>query len=211
VKRPLLLLVVFVAVALGIIRAIRPVVVAESYSVGEIPLHLGGWTGRETKPYADDVVSALGVDDYVNRTYALGTARAASVYVGYYRSQRQGSSMHSPLNCLPGAGWEPLDDARVRFAGGAARRVLIQKGAERYLVLYWYQTAARIEGDEYRSRVFTMIDTIRSGRNDAALVRVIVPVDAQAGGESRALARAADLAGHVEREVRRLLFSTQPL
>lgn len=205
--RRLLVILVLLAGTVLIERQLRPVDRVDALPLAQLPLHLGAWNGREAKPFDADVVSALGVDDYVNRTYVAQGTRAASVYVGYYRAQRQGASIHSPLNCLPGSGWEPLDAERVAFAGGAARRVTIRKGPLRLLVLYWYQTASRIEGDEYRSRVFTLLDTLRHGRNDAALVRVIVPAGTDEISDARALAEAADLAGRIEREVGRVLFA----
>ena len=39
------------------------------------------------------------------------------LYIGYYGSQRQGDTMHSPLNCLPGAGWEPLSNTTIPIPG----------------------------------------------------------------------------------------------
>ena len=40
-------------------------------------------------------------------------APVAGLYIGYYQSQRQGSSMHSPMNCLPGSGWQPIRGGRL--------------------------------------------------------------------------------------------------
>ena len=40
----------------------------------------------------------------VYRRYAAGSAPSISLYVGYYASQGQGDTIHSPQNCLPGAG-----------------------------------------------------------------------------------------------------------
>ena len=50
----------------------------------------------------------LGVDDYLSRAYYRADGAVVGLYMGYYGSQRQGDTIHSPLNCLPGAGWEPV-------------------------------------------------------------------------------------------------------
>jgi EpsI family protein len=55
-------------------------------------------------------------------------------------------------------------------------RVVIAKGIERQLVLYWYQSHRRVVAGEYRAKVYTVLDSVRYNRTDAALVRVIVPV-----------------------------------
>ena len=49
-----------------------------------------------------------GMDEYVNRVYSKDSTQVFSLYVGYYTYQTQGKSIHSPRNCLPGAGWEPV-------------------------------------------------------------------------------------------------------
>jgi EpsI family protein len=153
------------------------------------------------------VLAALGVDDHINRGYVSATGRRANLYVGYYRAQRQGTSVHSPLNCLPGAGWEPEQVERIPFAGGAARLVRIRKGDRRLMVLYWYQTATRIEGNEYLGRLYTVIDTLRYGRNDAALVRVTVSIGSSRDAEARAIHTATEFATVVQPQVGRLLFA----
>ena len=50
-----------------------------------------------------------GMSDYVARSYfRTDSLKAFEVYVGYYERQTQGKTIHSPRNCLPGAGWEIL-------------------------------------------------------------------------------------------------------
>jgi EpsI family protein len=191
----------------GLLRwQMAPVEVPPAISLEQLPYTLGAWAGRRAADYDPQVLAVLGVDDYVNRAYYASGDRQANVYVGYYRSQRQGASIHSPLNCMPGAGWEAERTERVPFEQGTARRVVIRKDAQRLLVVYWYQTAARIEGDEYLGRFYTVLDTMRHGRNDAALVRVTVPVASDAQGEARAAEYAFELARQVQPHVGRLLF-----
>lgn len=203
-------LVVMVLVALGLRFQLEPVEVATAAPLDTVPMQLGDWSGRRGADYQPAVLAALGVDDYLNRGYYAGGGRQANVYVGYHRSQSQGESLHSPLNCLPGAGWAPERVDLVPFGRGTARRAVIRKGGERLLVLYWYQTATRIEGDEYRGRFFAVVDTIRHGRNDAALVRVIVPIRSGAEGEQHAWREVSELAALVEPHVERTLFVPPP-
>src|ERR1044071_4906898 len=80
-----------------------------------LPLTIGGWTGRDAAPFADDVLEQLGADEYVNRTYVGQSNVPISLYLGYYASQRQGDAIHSPQNCLPGAGWQPVETGIYRL------------------------------------------------------------------------------------------------
>ncbi len=142
-------------------------------------------------------IARLGVDEYINRGYASGPAMLG-LYVGYYATQRQGDSMHSPLNCLPGAGWQPLsrEYVEVPLADGRAltvNRYVIQKGLDRQVVIYWYQSHGRVVANEYASKVYMVYDALRLHRTDAAMIRITSPIDAgAAGAESVASERAID-------------------
>ena len=132
------------------------------------------------------------MDEYLNLVYSKTADLPIGLYIGYYKSQREGDTMHSPLNCLPGAGWAPESQSYltipVSTSPGAApqpitvNRYLIRKGADRQLVLYWYQSHGRVVASEYSSKIFMVLDAIRTNRTDGALVRVITPVlDEDAG------------------------------
>src|SRR3954468_14822330 len=130
--------------------------------LASLPLALGDWHGREAAPLADDVLAQLGVDDYVNRQYARAGAPPVGVYVGYYASQRQGDTIHSPQNCLPGAGWRPVETgvADLSTSGRIVRvnQFVIQKGLDRQVVLYWYQGRGRVVANEYQNKALLMLD-----------------------------------------------------
>jgi EpsI family protein len=104
-----------------------------------------------------------------------------SLYVGYYESQTQGSTIHTPKNCLPGAGWEPLSSDPLTFEVGdtpvTVNKYYLQNELERALVLYWYQGRGRVEHDEYRVKFDLLRDAAFRRRSDEALVRLVLPVD----------------------------------
>ena len=82
-------------------------------TISTFPLVLGSWRSTGDVPFTGAIESILGVDEYVNRLYRDGKGDNLGLYVGYYRMQRQGAAIHSPLNCLPGAGWQPLSQEHV--------------------------------------------------------------------------------------------------
>ena len=148
------------------------------------PLILGGWRGENTEPLTERVLAVLGADDYLSRVYRSKGAPYVSLYVGYYESQRQGDTIHSPLNCLPGAGWQPLSKSYLsipvtasdgRASTISVNRYVIEKGLDRQVALYWYQSHGRVIANEYRSKLFMIYDAARLNRSDAALVRVMSP------------------------------------
>src|SRR5580704_4462018 len=84
-------------------------------SLRDVPYSIGDWSGRE-RPMQDQVVQAAGVSDYTNRTYLRSAEAPVALYIGYYASQRTGDTIHSPKNCLPGSGWDPIESRRVSIA-----------------------------------------------------------------------------------------------
>ena len=145
-----------------------------------LPRTLGDWSGHTDVPLGKDVIGVLGVDDYLNRTYVNASGQPAHLYIGYYGSQRQGDTIHSPLNCLPGAGWQIMDGGRTALDVGGSRltvnRYVIQKGLDRQVALYWYQGRGRVIANEYANKFWLLVDSARLHRSNGSLVRVLAPV-----------------------------------
>ena len=55
-------------------------------------------------------------------------------------------------------------------------RYIVQRGEDKSLVLYWYQTPRRVIASEFDAKFYLVLDSIRYHRSDTALVRVVVPV-----------------------------------
>src|SRR5712692_8315699 len=100
----------------------------------DFPKQIGSWRqmGEDVR-FDSETEKVLRADDYVSRNFE-SNGHVASLYVGYYATQRNGASYHSPLNCLPGSGWVMSDGGRVTItpkSGGPtfeANRYLIQNG-----------------------------------------------------------------------------------
>ena len=138
-----------------------------------------GYQGR-TETITAEEQRVAGMSAYLLRSYARDSATAFTVYVGYYERQLQGKTIHSPKNCLPGAGWEAVAAGEQVLATtlGPVRvnRYLLVNKQQRALVYYWYQGRGRVESNEYRVKVQLFRDSALRGRSDEALVRVVVPM-----------------------------------
>jgi EpsI family protein len=161
----------------------------------ELPYVLGSWKG-EDHPLQPQIVQAINVNDYANRLYFDPEAATVQLYIGYYDSQRTGSTIHSPKNCLPGSGWDPIRSgyAGVSVPGGNAITVneyVIQQDQNKQLVFYWYHGRGRIIASEYSAKFWMVADAISRNRTDGALVRLITPMS---DGEASARARLVSFA-----------------
>jgi EpsI family protein len=183
-----------------------------------VALDVAGYSTSEI-PVAEEEQRIAGMTDYTLREFRRDSLDPGfSVYVGYYDYQQQGKTIHSPKNCLPGAGWEQVEAGvrTLRSRTGEAfvtnRYLLANKGAQA-LVYYWYQGRGRIEASEYRVKWHLLRDAAVHGRTEEALVRIVVPIDGRVGREApqgarehaRADSIAVSVAAQLEAEVRRVM------
>ena len=171
------------------------------HSLREMPSQIGSWRQMGSDQRFDEQTeSVLRADDYVSRMYVRADGHVASFYVGYYATQRNGATYHSPLNCLPGSGWEMNDPAPITItpADGSpafeANRYIVENGDDKQLLIYWYQGRGRKLASEYWGKIYTVIDSIRLRRSDGAMVRVMMPLGMS---EEETLKAAEDLAAQV--------------
>ena len=146
-------------------------------SFKDFPGVVGAWRAEQTTTFDDEIINILKVNDYVMRRY-VDEGQSIWLYMGYWQTQRKGAQIHSPKNCLPGAGWEPVEAKMLDIPLGSERspirvnRYLLQKDRERLLVLYWYQSQGRAIASEVDARVQLVKNALFHNRTDGALVRV---------------------------------------
>jgi EpsI family protein len=148
--------------------------------LAEFPMRLGRWSG-ENVPLPARIVRAVGLDDYLNRIYSGGPGAPVTLYISYYASQRTGQTIHSPKNCLPGTGWQPLESRRLSIPVRGSGPIVVNeydvaRDAARVLVLYWYQERGRDIASEYAAKFWLTADALSRDRTDGALVRVTTPI-----------------------------------
>jgi EpsI family protein len=157
---------------------------------------LDGYSVRNQK-VSDEERRVAGMTNYVARVYSRDTLVAFTTLVSYYDRQTRGKSIHSPRNCLPGAGWEILSGGtQTVTANGAAyvlNRVMLKNRGASAVVYYWYQGRGRVVASEYAVKWNLLQDAALRGHTEEALVRVVVPVQPAADGTPReAEARVAE-------------------
>lgn len=155
--------------------------VAPNKSFAQFPLEIGQWKGHRGE-LDQKVYNILGVEDYILANYRKGNRETVNLYVGFYQSQKEGDIIHSPKNCMPGAGWKIMETAiepvAIPSSGKTIKviKLLLQKGVEKQVVLYWFQSRGRIIASEYMQKIWLVVDSITRHRTDGSFVRLISPV-----------------------------------
>jgi len=140
----------------------------------------GAWQARESSMFTDDIQNVLKASDYVMRRFSDASGRSVWLFIGYWETQRKGAQPHSPQNCLPGSGWEPLEVSRISIplAGTTltVNQMLIQKDDQRQLLFYWYRAQGASVASELDAKLQMMKNAIVRNRTDGAMIRVSSPV-----------------------------------
>ena len=164
--------------------------VVPSRPLDQLPAIIGARVATDI-PIDQETREILGKGDFLERDYRQPRGASAaspggradiSLYIAYFPTQRTGQSIHSPQNCLPGAGWTFQSSGVTEFTDASGKpytvgEYVITNGVSTDEVLYWYQMQGRSIAGDYKAKLYTLLDSIRYGRTDAALVRIITPID----------------------------------
>ncbi len=180
-RTPYLIALITIVLAIFPFKAVsHDTVISTHQPLKAFPLRLERWVGS-TDFLEPGILATLRVDDYVLRRYQDPSGRVLGMYVGYWGSQHLSNSrLHSPVVCLPGAGWV-IADSRVMPIRLADRTIIVnrtevQKGEERQLVLYWYQIKGTVLAKELQAVTFLAWTSLTQRRSDEALVRINAPI-----------------------------------
>ena len=177
---PFILTIVILLVAAGFNHYFsKPDISLPRKSLAEFPKEVGDWTAISDQRMDDGSMRILQVDDYFVRNYRNSKGEIIGLYIGYFKSQREGKGIHSPRQCLPGAGWAPVDTSVYRMkvpnhnpGTVPVNKFVMGKGLERQLYLFWYHGRGRIYASEYWNKIYLIWDGLTKKRTDGALVRV---------------------------------------
>ena len=146
------------------------------------PIQLDEWKGIKQR-FDEKIYEKLGADDTYLATYSAPGGKQVQLYIGFYQSQREGDIIHSPKNCMPGAGWkitnasiEEVNVPETKYNSVKVIRFKLKNGIQEQMVLYWYQSRGRIISSEYLQKIYLVFDSITRKRTDGSFVRLIAPI-----------------------------------
>jgi len=141
---------------------------------------IGQWEYTGEIELKDQVIQILGSDDYIEYIYQSPDNQAIDLYVGYFSSLREGKQFHSPKNCIVGGGAIVLSTDTINIPVNGDKenfipvnKMILKRGDQRQIVLYWYQCRGRYIRSEYTEKIYRVLDSIGMRRTDGSFVRII--------------------------------------
>jgi EpsI family protein len=178
-KRFIVTIILLLSAAIANYAFSRPEAEIPRRALKEFPKVIGEWQAVNEQMIDARSMAVLLVDDYILRTYVNSKGEAAGLYIGYFKTQKEGKQVHSPRQCLPGAGWSiaaskvySLELKNHNPARASINYYRMQHGDRQQLYLWWYQGRGRMYANEYLNKLLLIWDSISMRRTDGALVRV---------------------------------------
>lgn len=175
-------LLVLTGIYVNILRYTR-VMVTEQIELSDIPLNFSGWQVEKTFEMDDRTLNILKSDQEVWRRYVSDEGYNIGLFVAYFKDQKYGAQIHSPIHCVPGGGWKIIHRGKYRMEvhSSPARDLKMNKminSNDRYkeIMLYWFWTRSGVITSEYGLKIDLAKNALFRKPTDAAFVRFNFPI-----------------------------------
>ncbi len=160
--------------------------IPERSTFTSFPMEIGKWQG--TRSYlSQEILDALWAEDYVNAVFtSKDTPNVIYMLIPYYEQQGTGNTAHAPQSCLLGGGWK-IEQSQTTKMMVPDREIdvgmmVMSKGNHRMLASYFFLQRGRVIVSPWWNKYYLMLDALKLGRTDGALIRVEMHMPA---GENR--------------------------
>jgi EpsI family protein len=145
----------------------------------KIPLTAGEWSGS-TRELSKEELAILRANRTYAATFSQPTSTSIELFVAYFTSQKYGSAIHSPRNCLPGSGWTIASIRKTLLTinghGFKINKMTIWRNDQRYMVYYWYVTRSGEIDSELGLKLDLIKNSLIGKATDGVLIRVTAPL-----------------------------------
>jgi EpsI family protein len=146
--------------------------------LAEFPQQAGDWRMIGQARFDERVLAVLLPTDYISRSYENSNGERISLYIGYHDGGPNSGPIHSPKQCLPGSGWNRVEDeSRSLVVDGHQLdyvSAIYQKDDQRQLFLYWFQVRDQFLTNEYALKFSMAKNSFLSNRRDSSFIRISV-------------------------------------
>ncbi|MEZ6177286.1 MAG: EpsI family protein [Candidatus Scalinduaceae bacterium] len=142
----------------------------------QLPVIINGWYGEDIE-VDDRTLEILETNDVLMRHYKKDTNLPIELCIVYADNNRKVA--HPPEVCYEGGGWSLEEKQPVllsfkydKFPEFRAIRLVLEKGEEKLLVLYWYKCNREYTYNYYRQQINIVMSEIKTGKSTSGLIRL---------------------------------------
>ena len=154
----------------------REMLTPKAQALQSFPSQIGEWRTVSNTLFSAPVLKVLRPTDYLMRAYASRDGDRLGFYVGYHDGGADSGPIHSPSNCLPGAGWLLLENTEMEIPVGNDTLRLVRadfaKESELMTCYYWYQIQGETLTGDFAMKFSEFKRMLFDRRKDASFVRI---------------------------------------
>ncbi len=146
----------------------------------QLPIFINGWSGEDIK-VDDKTLEILETDDVLMRDYKKEGNPFIQLCIVYASNNRKVS--HPPEVCYKGSGWSLEEKIPVvfsiksdEFPEFSANKLILEKGDQKQLVLYWYKCNSEYAINYYKQQINIVKSEIITGKSASGLIRISTPI-----------------------------------
>jgi EpsI family protein len=160
--------------------------IEEQVNLKTLPMKIGDWQSNEDLVIDEETEEILKSSQDLWRSYTDSNNQKIELFVAYFKDQKYGEQVHSPIHCLPGSGWEITNKETfdVPILNSSSNQLKINKLSVSYehyneIMLYWFWTRSGVITSEYDLKFSLAKNALLRKPTDAAFVRINLPYTKQ--------------------------------
>ena len=174
----LLILVILTGITSAAVLAVRHNEPLKNERLFSFPLQIGKWSGRDI-PMENWVFESLETRYAIMRDYRSSAGDAVNLAITWYDDKEV--AFHAPESCLGGVGNEVKEKTAQKIGMPNSQeesigRLLVEKGGQKSLVLYYFINDGYITPDQTKLRAMIMLRRLQFKRTSAGFIRLMTPV-----------------------------------
>ncbi|MDL2274575.1 EpsI family protein [Desulfosarcina sp. OttesenSCG-928-G10] len=173
-----ILIVLLLSVAAYMTHTPRTLLEPEARDLSTFPRQIGQWASVSDVIFNEPTLKVLRPTDYLMRTYVNPDGCRLGLYIGYHNGGKASGPVHSPKNCLPGAGWYMAESQEMRVNEGENEIRLVRADFrmqnQKMICYYWYQVCGTIVTTDISMKFFEFTGVLFKNRKDASFIRIDV-------------------------------------
>lgn len=174
-------LLVLTGIYVNILRYTR-VTVKEQIELTDLPKTFNEWQMEENLLLDEKTLNVLKSDQDIWRTYQNSEGYAIGLFIAYFKDQKYGSQIHSPIHCVPGGGWKIIENINYNVTVYCSpaqemklNKMIVTNGPYKQLILYWFWTRSGMITNEYGLKIDLAKNALFRKPTDAAFIRIDTP------------------------------------
>ena len=169
--------------------------IQDQVNLKALPMKIENWQANEDLVIDKETQEDLKASQDLWRSYTNSNMQEIELFIAYFKDQKYGEQIHSPIHCLPAWGRKitnketfdvPIPDSS--FGHLKINKLIVSYEHYNEIVFYWFLTRSGVITSEYDLKFSLAKNALLRRPTDAALVQINLPFTSQDRSEKLGIA-----------------------